>query len=76
MLTPSTPTRASSNRVSSTHKALANVWLTARSAPQETVLSSSIRSGRPRSCAVCTSPLKLSASPLEAAGDSRCAIVG
>ena len=76
MLTPSTPTRAMSNSVSSAHRAEANDSPTARSLPHPIVFISSIRSGMPRACAALTAAATLSASPCDDSGDRRFEIVG
>ena len=76
MFTPSTPARAMLKRVSSTHSAEANVSLTPRAPPQETLLSSSARNGMPRAWAVAIAAAMLVAGPAAAAGARRLEMVG
>ncbi len=73
-LTPSTPTLAKPNSVSSIHSAAANVSLTPARPSQAAEFSSPIRNCSPRACATATYGATGSASPIDELSLSRLAI--
>ncbi len=75
-LTPSTPTAAKLNMVSSAHRADANVSLTPWAPSQEAEFISATRNGSRRAWAVLTSPARGAASPADELSASRLGIDG